>query len=360
MARRNRAFSPFSLAFLDVMSCGFGAAVLLFLVIRHQADEPYAAEGPDLAAEVALLEADIDAERRAIADLTLALAQAERERGDLAGEAARLRDELAASSKDARTLANADRERRIAALKARLKALSEEKEKRMTELEGEGSAVRRFIGDGRREYITGLRIGGRRVLILFDTSASMLDDSIVNIIRTRNMAPQQQRRSEKWQRAIATLDWLTARLPPEADVQVYFFAEDARPALGEGRGAWLPVGDGSDLDRVVAKARDLLPTGGTSLAEAFAVVKSLSPRPDNVYLITDGLPTRGTGSPRGTTVSGKRRMALFERAARVLPKGVPINVILFPLEGDPMAAPAFWQLAQASSGGFLSPARDWP
>lgn len=342
------------------MSCGFGAAVLLFLVIRHQADEPYAAEGPDLSAEVALLEADIDAEQKAIAELTRELAEMEEARGDLAGEAERLREEISASSADADTLENADRDRRIAALKARLKALSEEKEKLMTEREGEGSAVRSFVGDGRREYITGMRIGGRRVLVLFDTSASMLDDSIVNILRTRNMAPAQQKRSAKWRRAIATLDWLTARLPPEADFQVYFFGTDARAALEGTAGRWMPVGDGSDLDRVVAEAREIVPEGGTSLEAAFSVAAALSPRPDNIYLITDGLPTQGGARGRGTTVSGQRRMELFERAVRSLPKGVPVNTILFPLEGDPMAAPAFWQLAQSSSGAFLSPARDWP
>jgi len=39
---------------------------------------------------------------------------------------------------------------------------------------------------------------------------------------------------------------------------------------------------------------------------------------------------------------------------------VPVNVIMFPMEGDPMAAAAFWNLARTSGGAFLSPSRDWP
>jgi len=45
---------------------------------------------------------------------------------------------------------------------------------------------------------------------------------------------------------------------------------------------------------------------------------------------------------------------------RELPTGVPVNIILAPMEGDPMAASEFWQLAQISGGAFMSPSRDWP
>jgi hypothetical protein len=39
---------------------------------------------------------------------------------------------------------------------------------------------------------------------------------------------------------------------------------------------------------------------------------------------------------------------------------VPVNVILFPLEGDAMAPAAYWMLAKNSGGAFMSPAKDWP
>jgi hypothetical protein len=39
---------------------------------------------------------------------------------------------------------------------------------------------------------------------------------------------------------------------------------------------------------------------------------------------------------------------------------VPVNVILLPMEGDPLAPGAYWMLARRTNGAFLSPARDWP
>ena len=86
----------------------------------------------------------------------------------------------------------------------------------------------------------------------------------------------------------------------------------------------------------------------------------MSPIPDNIYLITDGLPTQGRAAPRESTVSGRNRLELFEEAVNQLPKNIPVNIILLPMEGDPMAAAAYWQLAQLSNGSFMSPSGDWP
>ena len=59
-------------------------------------------------------------------------------------------------------------------------------------------------------------------------------------------------------------------------------------------------------------------------------------------------------------MSGRERLKLYREAIKELPPGVPVNIILAPMEGDPMAASEFWQLAQTSRGSFLSPSRDWP
>ena len=39
MARRKREFNTFNLSFLDIMSCGFGAVVLVFLIIDHSIED---------------------------------------------------------------------------------------------------------------------------------------------------------------------------------------------------------------------------------------------------------------------------------------------------------------------------------
>ena len=104
-----------------------------------------------------------------------------------------------------------------------------------------------------------------------------------------------------------------------------------------------------------------MPKDGTSLENAFVAMNALNPRPDNVIMITDGLPTQGASAPLiRKTIDGDDRLKLFERAFAKYPRNVPFNVILMPMEGDPNAPSAFWVAARATGGSFLSPSKDWP
>ena len=49
-----------------------------------------------------------------------------------------------------------------------------------------GDKVRQFMGEGNRQYLTGLVLGGERVMILVDGCASMLADTVVNAVRRRS------------------------------------------------------------------------------------------------------------------------------------------------------------------------------
>ena len=104
----------------------------------------------------------------------------------------------------------------------------------------------------------------------------------------------------------------------------------------------------------------IAPGGGTSLHRAFDVIGKMSPRPDSVILLTDGLPTQGRVVAKDGLVSAQDRLDFFVQAVRRIPGGVPINTLLFPMEGDPLAAGAFWQLAVSTKGAFITPSRDWP
>lgn len=63
MPLKRRPFSIFTLSFLDVMCCGFGAVVLLFMILKHEAIVKEQEQNVDLSAEVALLEQEITAAR---------------------------------------------------------------------------------------------------------------------------------------------------------------------------------------------------------------------------------------------------------------------------------------------------------
>jgi hypothetical protein len=165
----------------------------------------------------------------------------------------------------------------------------------------------------------------------------------------------------KWRRTVASVDWLTSQLPAKAKFQAYAFNTQARALVPGSDGQWLDAGDAQALSGVLRELRKTVPQDGTSLENAFKAVLTLSPRPDNIILVTDGLPTQGESAPAvRRTIDGEGRLKLFEKAIGRLPAGVPVNVILLPMEGDPLAPGAFWTLARRSNGAFLSPARDWP
>lgn len=364
MARRRRSSTLFNLSFLDIMSCGFGAVVLVFLITRHSIDVHADEVNENLLAEVDLIEEEVrEGEldlvrlREAIAEMEARVAESDARSAEVREDTEQRRIDLARLRQE-----TAAREATVEELRSDVENLEDEAE----QLEGrrfgsddEGSAARAFVGEGNRQYLTGLRVGGDRVLILMDTSASMLDETIVNIIRRRNMDPERQRGADKWQRALGTLDWISAQLPLAGRFQIYTFAEAWSAAVSGSEGRWLDV-TGGDLGTAADAARASLPTGGTALAPVFEAVGDLSPLPDNIFLITDGLPTRDGREPRRGSVTGRERERLFAEAARALPPGIPVNVILLHLEGDPMAASLYWKLAVNSGGSFMSPSRDWP
>jgi hypothetical protein len=360
MRRKRRGFSAFSLSFLDIMSCGFGAVVLLFLIIKHHADVKDVMPSYDLSREVELLEADIGETREKLGNAKSQASTLDAELATARGAADRVRRLLADARAGAKGAAQSVSTVEIDKLKAELRSLEQQKKAMQAQINAKSSQVRTFTGEGNREYLTGLNLGGRRILILLDASASMLDDTIVNIIRRRNMDDAAKRRSWKWQQALATVDWISARLPAASEYQIFTFNTGVEPVLKETKWRWLKVSNYDELNRSIDEMKRVIPGGGSSLAVALASINRLSPKPDNIYLITDGLPTQGLAPPRGTTVTGRQRVRLFEDALTQLPRGIPINTILLPMEGDPLAAWAYWQVALQTRGAFLTPAKDWP
>ena len=199
------------------------------------------------------------------------------------------------------------------------------------------------------------------VLFLVDASASMLADTVVNAVRRRNLSEAARRKADKWVHATRTVDWLTTQVPRDARFQVYLFDSKVRAAVAGSEGVWLEAKEPGKLDQAVAAVKATAPLGGTSLQQAFASVRGLNPLPDNVILITDGLPTQGAApTPGRGPVSSRERLRFYERALEELPRGVTVNTVLFPMEGDPLAPVSFWKLAMATHGSFMTPSRDWP
>ncbi len=363
MSRKKRGVDPISMSFLDVISCGFGAVILLFMVMNHSENIQPPSTTTQLVAEIDLLEEEIkDGEeglvkiRNTISDVDLQMVQAQGLASSIQEEIDSFLDELAQMENN--TLAEQES---VSKLKADIDSLEEELERlRSEEDEVKGNNIREFIGDGNRQYLTGMILGGNRILILVDMSASMLDNTIVNIIRRRNMNNAERLNSEKWVQVRRTVDWLTTQLPVPSQYQLYVFNNEARSLVPGTEGTWLEVADEEQLSGAVESLNQTVPAEGTNLENLFASVKQMNPLPDNIFLLTDGLPTLGSRGKTQGVVSGRDREELFERAIKELPEGIPVNVILSPLEGDPMAPSLYWQLAVHTGGSFLNPSADWP
>ncbi|BFM08093.1 hypothetical protein [Halioxenophilus aromaticivorans] len=357
MARKRR-FSTFSLSFLDIMSCGFGAVALIFLIIKHDVDNQTESLHPELQAEVSLLEEEILDGEANLVRAKNTVSEVDQRIAEAQGLARIINEDL--NTVQAAIKNTDDPNLDITALKQKLEELESEKQKLEQDNQELGNKARRFVGQGNRQYLTGLNLGGAHVLILLDSSASMLDETIVNIVRRRNMDKQAKIASQKWQRALGTVEWLTAQLPEAANYQIFNFNSQAKPAISGSERTWLKVSDKAQLERVVDNLRQLTPENGTNLYQSLTALAGLDPIPDNIFIITDGLPTLGRKAPKKNTITGPDRLKLFNEAVDLFPKGVPVNTILLPLEGDVMAAPAYWQLAQLTQGAFLTPSKDWP
>jgi hypothetical protein len=362
---KRRPISPFSLSFLDIMFCGFGAVVLLVLILNHDTVRSRETVFADLRAEAVDLERQAIRAREALNDDRAALRAADEARIEADAEASGIEAEIAALELERSVLERVAlaREAAIEQLKSDLESLDSESKRLAAEAEraeDPGNRVLEVVGDGDRQYLTGLKVGGRRILILVDASASMLDETLVNVVRRRNMSDAQKRAAPKWQRTLATADWLLSQLPRDARFQLVAFNTRTWAAADGSDGSWLDADDGAQVGRAAAGLRAVVPGEGTSLERAFEVAARLEPRPDNLILITDGLPTQGRSRPRGATVSADARLKHYFTAVRKLPDGIPVNTILLPMEGDAYAAAAYWQLAAGTGGSFLTPARDWP
>ena len=361
MARRR--MNVFSLAFLDVMSCGFGAVILIFLIINREFEDSVKVVNKDRLSEIRLLDYQVQNGERDLVELKERI-------DDLLQRVDDSDRKLVSTTLDLEITLEDFNELDATSL-AQLENLNELKsdvDTREVELErlkalnkaNEGGRVRSFVGEGDRQYLTGLKVGGKNILIAIDISGSMLDDTIINVLRRRNMSEERRRLSPKWQRAVRTVEWLAAQLPLDASFQVLAFNTQTSSLIDDSNDQWVPLGDGRSLDQAINTLQKIIPEGGTSLENLVLKLRNLTPLPDNVYLIIDSLPTQGTRPPRRATISGSGRMDLFRNALAKLPNQVPINVILFPMEGDPLASAAYWNLARTTGGAYMAPSRDWP
>ena len=373
-----RPFKPrtapgFGLAFLDVLCCGLGSAVLLLLIVKH---------GP--ADANTMDQAYIDSQTRS-AEERIAAAESHRD-----GLLSRLAEQERVLARDAAALETLSAQQKAQA--ARYAALLHQLRSERATLRKNAANLQALQTDvtepeeievqpyGRQ--LTGINIAEDRVAIFLDRSASMLHSSLVEIVRLRASAPALKRSAEKWAAAREAARWAYRQLPDGTRFQFFTYAGDLRDIAGatpqtRQRISWQVKGDpGADAKAVDAALTGTMPDGPTNLKPVFETAAKLVPAPRQLLILTDGYPTvpgnrrlgslRGCPTPRkgGTPVLSPRcREAVYLDAVEVVNKrlaGVPVDVILFPLEGDANAVRGYWLLSALSGGRMLTPARGWP
>ncbi len=330
------------------MSCGLGAAVLLFLIIDHNLTElAQASETGE--ADVQVLEQEVQEQEDLIAEHRRQTQQLRRELQALTQERVAVikkRAEIQAAQPSV-----GDTQRLQEEVREQQKKLQEAKKSQQ---------LLKLQGEGQRQYLAGFRMEGERILILVDRSASMMHERIATIIRNKFLSVQQQIQSFKWRWTLSIFEWMLAHLPPDAQYQVWGF--DVTTSSVSSR--WLPASDTKRMQQVIKEVRGWVPSGGTRIDRPFEQIESMRPRPDAIYIITDGLPTQGRPKFlkkifKSSTVSPETRMEFFKDATENI-TSPPFNIVLLPLEGDPFAAGAYWRLAMQTRGQFLAPSEEWP
>lgn len=229
--------------------------------------------------------------------------------------------------------------------------------------------------------LIGISILENRVLVLLDRSASMLAENLVDILRLRASSPFLKANAEKWQNARHIARWVVAQLDENAQYQLLTFSDKVNSIdnveLSGVDPGWLRKDQQTDPSMITKLNQITLPHGPTNLYEAFEVAAELRPYPNQIVLITDGLPTQYSGralrlpsechrdlaSAKPVIVSPRCRAQIFAEAAKLAAskfKNTKIDVVLLNLEGDANAVFHYWYFTRRHVGRVLVPARGWP
>lgn len=337
------------------MSCGLGAVILIFMLVKHNIDNT-AIETELLKADLQRLQSEEQELRQDIANVEGRIGITDQAVQAASGDIASLQSSISTQRQD------------IEQSKTQVAALTKAIEN--TAIAQKADVIENET-IGEETYLMGLKVEGRKIAILLDASASMTDEVLIDVIRRKNRSDQIKRKGPKWLRTVETVKWLLARVPKKSDVTVIAFNAKSTVLGGVG---WKRGSDSKALSSIIRDLNTLTPNGATNLQQGLDALAPL--RPTNVYVVTDGLPTNGNSNYRSlnpfsscssllskaTTISGECRVKLFRQTiAESAPKnGAVVNVILLPIEGDPEAAPEYWNWAAVTGGLLISPAGSWP
>ena len=349
VSSKRRETEVFSMAFLDCICCGFGSMILVFILTISKQNSLEMESVEEVQAKV----------RAAEQQVTISQEEADR----ILQSLLKTRVEIDAAEQNTKDteLKISDRQRELMLL---LQDIGSMKDARNVLLDDKKliptEEKRNLPIPNPGQYLTGVNLTGEYILFLVRMSGSMLDDTPDDAFARLSDPDFKKRQAPKWQRVIRSIKWMLASLGPETHFKILLFNENTVPLLPNRADEWLPSKDRQVLKEVVTRLDELVPKGGANLEKAFATVRFMPRLPDNLVLLTDGLPTLSDSIPTDGAVGQEQRIKFFEVAERLRPTRVPISTILFPLSGDPAGTWLYWRLAARSNGAVISPSAGWP
>ncbi|MGB3725723.1 MAG: VWA domain-containing protein [Glaciecola sp.] len=355
---RKRAENGFNLAFLDVMACGLGAVLLILIIVNFNDDTPIPSD------EIERLEQELAATQTQLQNTQNNIIQQQQQTADAQANADDDATRVAQLEIEQQSLAQA-----IASQQAVIADLQDAIAATAPDTANDQVATPQVKEE---TYLLGLIVEGPRIGILIDTSASMTDEALIDIIKRKAMGNDTlAKQGPKWQRTVRVAKWMLARLPESSQVSVVSFNETAS-VLGNQSVNSARVS--ASIERLYQDIDALVPQKGTNLQAGIEEMARAMPNFTDLYIITDGLPSllntsSGFNASRSckpfvgqqSTITGKCRVEVFNRTLSISPiSGVKTNVVLLPLEGDPQAAALYWQWANYTGGTLISPAGTWP
>lgn len=345
MARkRNRQIEVFSLSFLDCICCGFGAVILIFVITTGRGLKQFETVVAGASSQINALELNIAQTQLTIEQLEAAL------------DEAKTHQDAAANAQTQAAKIQKKMEEKQAVLGDLLGAISVREEALQAHADREPEVP---VEQTQPQYLTEFSLDGQRVLILVEASGGMLGHSVDEALLFLKKTPDQRLQSPKWEQVRTAVKTLLYYLPEDASYQIVFFANDLTVLEGARKGSpWIPVKDAKARAQVFVSLDQHQPQGGANHEQAFGYARSSGA--DNIILLTDGLPTRSQTYASPDQVTQTHRLVMLEAALQALPQGIPVNILLFPMAGDPGAPAHLWQLANRSGGSMITPAPDWP
>lgn len=199
----------------------------------------------------------------------------------------------------------------------------------------------------------GIALTGKRVLFLVDMSGSM------DLVDEKTPAPG------KWLGVRQAVTKIMKSLPDLEKFQVILFSDKAAYLMGN-EGQWHDFDPKTSPDRVMAGLAAIKPNAGTNMYLAMEAAFRLRPLGlDTIYLMSDGLPNIGEGTPTNPArqltevelgeilgkVIRKKLREDWNREILGRPR-VRINTVGFFFESPDVGA-FLWALARENDGSFV-------